>query len=97
MRQVVDRQRLERFMRMLGSKAVAPVRVYFTGGATAILHGWRATTIDIDLKFVPERDELFRAVASLKEELQINIELAIDPPAFRQAVSEFVQRYRGMK
>lgn len=47
-----------------------------TGGATAVLHGWRATTVDVDVKFVPERDELFRAIQALKEDLQINVELA---------------------
>ena len=43
--------------------------------------GWRDTTIDIDMRFNPELDELFRALAALKEELQINIELA-SPPDF---------------
>jgi hypothetical protein len=31
-------------------------RIYFTGGATAVLYGWRASTIDVDLKIVPDRD-----------------------------------------
>ncbi|MDQ3242798.1 MAG: hypothetical protein M3Q09_03630 [Gemmatimonadota bacterium] len=38
--------------------------------------GWRSSTIDIDLKMVPEQDELYRAIAELKESLEINIELA---------------------
>jgi hypothetical protein len=50
--------------------------VFFTGGATAVLLGWRPSTIDVDLKLVPEQDALFRAIQSLKESLQINVELA---------------------
>jgi hypothetical protein len=46
------------------------------GGATAVLLGWRATTIDVDLVLRPEDDTLLRAVPGLKEELQINVELA---------------------
>ena len=63
-------------MRELGRSARQPVRVYLTGGATAVLSGWRASTIDIDLKIVPEDDALFRAIPDLKESLQINVELA---------------------
>jgi hypothetical protein len=29
-------------------------RIYLTGGATALLYGWRSTTIDVDLKANPE-------------------------------------------
>ena len=50
--------------------------MYLTGGATAVLVGWRASTIDIDVKFVPDRDELLRPLAALKDALDVNIELA---------------------
>jgi len=76
MRGLVDEERLRRFMRALGAEADAPVRVYFTGGATAVLHGWRRSTIDVDLVFAPESDRLFRALPRLKEELGINVEIA---------------------
>lgn len=56
MRGLVDVERLRRFMRELGAEAERPVRVYFTGGATAVLGGWRGSTIDVDLVFVPEED-----------------------------------------
>ncbi|MEP7147971.1 MAG: DUF6036 family nucleotidyltransferase [Acidobacteriota bacterium] len=64
------------FMRALGKLSRQTARVYFTGGVTAVLYGWRDTTIDIDLRFDPELDELFRALPILKEDLEINIELA---------------------
>jgi hypothetical protein len=63
-------------MRALGGEARTEARLYFTGGSTAVLLGWRASTIDIDIRFFPELDELFRALPKLKEELQVNIELA---------------------
>ena len=37
---------------------------------------WRFSTIDIDMKMVPEQHGLFRALPALKESLEINIELA---------------------
>ena len=68
-------------MRAFGASATREARVYFTGGATAVLMGWRDTTIDIDLRLNPELDELFRALPKLKEELRINIEL-VSPADF---------------
>lgn len=63
-------------MRALAEAAEAAARVYFTGGATAVLIGWRPSTIDVDIKLVPEQDHLFRAIPRIKETLQINVELA---------------------
>jgi hypothetical protein len=51
-------------------------RIYFVGGVTAVLLGWRKSTIDIDLKLVPEANEILRALPDLKERLQVNVELA---------------------
>lgn len=76
MRGVADAERIGRFMRALGAEADAEARVYLTGGATAVLHGWRDSTIDVDIKIVPDTDRVFRAIPALKERLQINVELA---------------------
>jgi hypothetical protein len=76
MRQVVDEGRIRRLLHALADAARHDGRVYLTGGATAVLLGWRATTIDIDLKFVPDQDEVLRAIPELKERLQVNVELA---------------------
>ena len=76
MRALADRTAIERFMKALGGEATASARAYFTGGVTAVLHGWRTSTIDIDVKLVPDRDELYRAIPRLKEQLAINVELA---------------------
>jgi hypothetical protein len=76
MRELADADRIRRFMKALGREASAPARVYFTGGATAVLQGWRQSTIDVDIKLVPDRDQLLRAIPALKESMRLNIELA---------------------
>lgn len=76
MRPPVDREKLEALAEQLGRVATGPTVIYLTGGATAVLEGWRASTIDVDLRFEPDSDPLLRALPALKEQLQINIELA---------------------
>lgn len=68
-------------MRGLGAEADKDGKAYFTGGATAVLIGWRSTTIDVDLKLVPESDRLLRALPRLKDELRVNVEL-VSPADF---------------
>jgi hypothetical protein len=81
MRPPVDEQRIRTLARELGRVARSAVTIYLTGGSTAVLEGWRDTTVDIDLRFEPEADELLRALPALKDRLGINIELA-SPPDF---------------
>ena len=63
-------------MTSLGSEARQAARVYFTGGATAVLLGWRSDTSAVDLRIDPESDAILRAIPRLKEALKINVELA---------------------
>ena len=63
-------------MRALGEAARREGECYLTGGATAVLLGWRETTVDVDIKLEPEDDALLRAISDLKEELAVNVELA---------------------
>ena len=76
MRREADQQRINRLLRELGRLTVEPTTLYLVGGATAVLAGWRDTTIDVDMRVEPERDTLLRALPELKERLSINIELA---------------------
>lgn len=76
MRELATADRIHAFMRALARAATGPGRVYFTGGATAVLHGWRDATIDVDIKLVPDTDAVLRAVPAIKESLNINVELA---------------------
>ncbi len=63
-------------MRALGRVTHSGGACYLTGGATAVLLGWRETTIDIDVAFVPEQDAVLHALPRIKEELRLNVELA---------------------
>ncbi len=76
MRRLTDAALLERLMRRLGEEADREERVYFTGGATAVLLGWRPATVDVDLKLDSPDERLLRAFPRLKDELQVNLELA---------------------
>jgi len=76
MRGLADALRLRSFLRELARAAEADTAVYLTGGATAVLLGWRESTIDADILIVPEQDSLYRALPRLKEELQLNVEIA---------------------
>lgn len=76
MRALADADRVRRFMRALGAEAAEEGAVYFTGGATAVLIGWRSSTVDVDVLPVPEQESLLRAVPRLKDELSVNVELA---------------------
>lgn len=91
MRALADRERIGRFMRALGRSADREGICYFTGGATAVLYGWRASTIDVDVLLVPESDALLRAIRETKDELPINVELA-SPLDFIPAVPGWEER-----
>jgi hypothetical protein len=76
MRALTDVERLHALMKRLGSAAKTPGDVYFTGGATALLLGWRATTVDVDFKLEGDAESLLRSIPQLKEDLHINVRLA---------------------
>ena len=63
-------------MDRLGRAASTALRVYFVGGTSAVLIGWRSATIDVDLMIRPHDDALLRAIPEAKEALDINLELA---------------------
>jgi hypothetical protein len=98
MREPVDRRRLGLFIERLGRAASEPLRVYLVGGASAVIEGWRESTIDIDLMIKPHDDALLRAIPAAKEALDINIELASPadfiplPPGWEER-SPFVVRH----
>jgi hypothetical protein len=76
MRALADASRIGQFMEALADAAGTASRVYFTGGVSAVLLGWRSSTVDVDLKLVPDSDDLLRAIPRLKEKLSLNVELA---------------------
>ncbi len=91
MRLKSDKSKIEAFMAALGRQARGKGRVYLAGGATAVLHGGRTMTIDIDIKPDPEPAGIFEAIAMLKEELDVNVELA-GPDQFIPAIPGWRER-----
>ncbi len=76
MGRLLDAERLRQFLDNLGEACRGPGVLYLTGGATALLEGWRDSTVDIDLRLDPEPEGVFSAIARIKEELDVNVELA---------------------
>ena len=97
MREPVNSTLVRRFMHDLAVRSGGAGRVYLTGGASAVLLEWRDTTVDIDIKILPEDDRVLRAIPELKEKLGINVELAapsdfIPPLPGWEERSPFIQR-----
>lgn len=90
MRELADAARVRALLRALGRVATRPARVYLVGGATAVIEGWRESTIDVDVRIEPD-DELLRHLPELKERLAINIELA-SPADFLPELPEWRER-----
>ena len=88
---------VRRLMRRLGGAARSPGRIYLVGGSSAVLVGWRETTVDVDLKLDPEPAGVFEAIARAKDALNINVELAApddfipELPGWRER-SPFIER-----
>lgn len=91
MRAETSRLKIERLMAELGRAVRSPGRIYFTGGVSAVLLGWRETTLDVDLKADPEPVGFFEALPRLKDAVDINIELA-SPDDFIPTVPGWVDR-----
>ncbi|MBX3270460.1 MAG: hypothetical protein KF729_09380 [Sandaracinaceae bacterium] len=102
MRPPVDAEKIHRLLRELGRRSRGPGDVFLTGGATALLLGWRASTVDVDLKLDPEPPGVFDAIARLKQELAVNVELAspdlfLPPvPGWREG-SVFIEEHGGVR
>ena len=90
--------KVRELMRRLGRAGRSPGRIYLVGGGSAVLVGWRETTVDVDLKLDPEPGGIFDAIARAKEDLNVNVELAapddfIPPlPGWRER-SPFIARH----
>jgi hypothetical protein len=93
MRSRVTEERLRVFMRALARSATTASRVYLTGGACAVLLGWRTSTLGVDIKVIPEQNDVLRGVAAIKESLDMNIELA-SPDHFIPVLPRWQERSR---
>lgn len=93
MRKAADAEQIRRLARELGRAVPAGTRMYLTGGATAVLEGWRASTVDIDVRFEPDSDAALSRISEIKERLSVNVELA-SPLDFLPALPGWQERSR---
>ena len=96
-----DKAKVESLLRALGKAVRSEGTAFLSGGACAVLYGWRETTIDVDLYFDPEPAYLFEAIRELKQQLDMNIELAwpmhfIPAPAGWRERCLFIGEYGNM-
>jgi hypothetical protein len=92
-RESADVERIERLARELGRAVPRGTRMYLTGGATAVLEGWRPSTVDVDVRFEPDSDVALEEIAALKERLEVNVELA-SPLDFLPPLAGWQERSR---
>ncbi len=93
MRESADADRIRRLARELGRAVPRGTRMYLTGGATAVLEGWRDSTVDIDVRFEPDSDAALSRIAEIKERLSVNVELA-SPLDFLPPLADWQDRSR---
>lgn len=92
MRDPVDAGRARAFLAALGREADVEVRAYLTGGATAVMLGWRASTADVDLVWAFIERKLVDPARARSLFAEIEPALyrfpAIDPTTLRRRVDE---------
>lgn len=89
-RKTITKETIQTFMKSIGKVLKKNATFYLTGGSTAILFGFRDGTIDIDI--AGDMDELFSHIPKLKEQQQINVEMA-KPTDFVPSLPEEKNRH----
>ncbi len=91
-RRSLTRSGLHDLMRELARSAPrrGSYRVFFVGGGTAVLEGWRESTIDADL--CSDGEEIFRDIQGIQERLELHIEFA-RPEDFVPALAGSAERH----
>lgn len=85
MRPSENAARILHLLRELGRAVRGPGRVYLVGGASALLEGWRDSTVDVDLKLDPEPRGVFEAI----------VYPALNAEAFEERVRDFLESRDG--
>lgn len=76
MRQNVDSLLIREFFDRVGRSLRGSHRIYVSGGSTAVLNGWRDSTVDIDIRLDADGPDILDEVVKIKRDLDINIEEA---------------------
>ncbi|MGH2888680.1 MAG: DUF6036 family nucleotidyltransferase [Solirubrobacteraceae bacterium] len=91
MRADATARRIRALLDALGRQASPGARAFLAGGATAVMCGWRDSTRDVDLTLDGDVESVLRELARIKDELDINVELA-GPQDFLPAPSDWRER-----
>lgn len=67
---------MHEFLAAFGEHCLGPGRLYLVGDATAVLRGFRSSTVDLDFVLDPEPAGAFEAIARLKDELDVSVEIS---------------------
>ena len=90
--------KVRELMRLVGREALGMGRIYLVGGASAVLVGWRDTTVDVEalwrLKLI-ESGRLIRRFEAIEPDLSRYP--AIDPVHFRDRVRQAITASRTGK
>ena len=83
---------LQRLMKEIARTAPKgrPYQVFLVGGGTAVLSGWRDSTIDADLYC--DQEEIFGDIQAIKDRLQLNVEF-VRPEDFVPALVGSANRH----
>ena len=101
MRPEVDQNRIEGFLLRLGQEH-QPGRLFLVGSSALVHKGLRARMVEVDIAIeADDAGTLFDAVRRLKDEMQINVELAspgdfVPLPAGWHERSLWVGRYDAL-
>lgn len=79
MRQIVNPEKINEFLEVLGKEVHFPCKIYLVGGTSLVFFGLREQSIDIDVALEVDNvhhQKLIEVIRHLKEELNLNIEEA---------------------
>lgn len=96
MRRLVDLESLETLLRELGRHAEAPTQLFLVGGSSALLHGWRSSTIDVDMRLEPDSGGVARSIPEIKDRLAVSVEF-VSPLDFLPPLPGWRDRSRFLR
>ncbi len=96
MRPLAGADRIKALLSALGREASEPAAAYLIGGVTAVLLGWRDSTVEVEAMI---RRGLVDPATALRHPAEIEPQLfrfpAIDPAEFRRRAEDVLGRRRS--
>ena len=95
LRQAVNRERINDFLRQVGERYHKPARLYLVGGTSVVFEGYRQQTLDVDLVIevsAGNHGDLIRVLQEIRLLLDVNVEEA-SPGDFIPLPAGFAERH----